>query len=310
MLYILLFIVLIAMFILGMKILRSGLFQLSGESLKHWLARLTSTPVKGLLAGTVVTALLHSSAAVMVITIGFISAGMLTFPRSIGIILGTNIGTTFTTEFITFDLDMILVPMAVLGACFMLVGNKKIKSTGYILFGMSAVFIAIMGFEFLTTPLTTLPIVKYVLLLLNENLFISILFGMIFTALIQSSTAMTGIAMGFLSGGILHLDTGIAIMLGSNIGTCITAFLASIGAGRESKLCAYSHIWLNVLGVAVFFPFIEVLATLAPTLTAKPDVQLAHASLLFNLSTSLVMLPFAERFGKFILFMHGKEELS
>ena len=310
MLYILLFFVLIGMFIYGMKILRAGLFQLSGESLKNWLARLTSSPVKGMLAGTVVTALLHSSAAVMVITIGFISAGMLTFPRSIGIILGTNIGTTFTTEFITFDLDMILVPMAVLGACFMLANNKKIKSTGYILFGMSAVFIAIMGFEFLTEPLTTLPVVKSILLLLNESPFISVLFGVVFTALIQSSTAMTGIAMGFLSGGILHLDTGIAIMLGSNIGTCVTAFLASIGAGHESKLCAYSHIWLNVIGVAFFFPFIEVLATLAPTLTKEPDVQLAHASLLFNLSTSFVMLPFAERFGKFILFMHGKEELS
>ena len=306
MLYILLFFVLIGMFIYGMKILRAGLFQLSGESLKNWLARLTSSPVKGLLAGTIVTALLHSSAAVMVITIGFISAGMLTFPRSVGIILGTNIGTTFTTEFITFDLDMILVPMAVLGACFMLANNKKIKSTGYILFGMSAVFIAIMGFEFLTEPLTTLPIVKNILLLLNESPFISVLFGIVFTALIQSSTAMTGIAMGFLSGGILHLDTGIAIMLGSNIGTCVTAFLASIGAGHESKLCAYSHIWLNVIGVALFFPFIEVLATFAPTLTEKPDVQLAHASLLFNLTTSLVMLPFAERFGKFILFMHGK----
>jgi phosphate:Na+ symporter len=306
MLYILLFFVLIGMFIYGMKILRAGLFQLSGETLKNWLARLTSSPVKGILAGTVVTALLHSSAAVMVITIGFISAGMLTFPRSIGIILGTNIGTTFTAEFITFDFDMILVPMAVLGACFMLFGNKKIKSTGYILFGMSAVFIAIMGFEFLTSPLTSLSIVEKILLLLNESHLISILFGIIFTALIQSSTAMTGIAMGFLSGGILHIDSGIAIMLGSNIGTCITAFMASIGAGHESKLCAYSHIWLNVIGVALFFPFIEMLATFAPTLTEKPDVQLAHASLLFNLSSSLIMLPFAERFGNFILFVHGK----
>jgi phosphate:Na+ symporter len=307
MLYILLFFVLISLFILGMKILRAGLFALSGESLKNWLAKLTSSPVKGLLAGTVVTALLHSSSAVMVITIGFISAGMLTFPRSIGIILGTNVGTTFTTEFITFDLDMILVPMAVLGACFMLFDHKKIKSSGYILFGMSAVFIAIMGFEFLTTPLTALPIVEDVLLLLNESHIISILFGMIFTALIQSSTAMTGIAMGFLSGGILQIDTGIAIMLGSNIGTCITAFLASVGSGRESKLCAYSHIWLNVVGVALFFPFIDLLASLAPTIAEKPDVQLAHASLIFNLSSSLVMLPFAEQFGKFILLIHGRK---
>lgn len=310
MLYILLFFILVGVFISGMTILRAGLFQLSGETLKNWLARLTSSPIRGVIAGTVVTALLHSSSAVMVITIGFISAGMLTFPRSIGIILGTNIGTTFTTEFITFDIDMFLVPMTVLGAFCMLLKNVKMRSSGYILFGMSAVFIAIKGFEFLAGPLTTLPIIEKTLLLLNESHFISILFGMVFTALIQSSTAMTGIAMGFLSGGILNLDAGISIMLGSNIGTCITAFLASIGAGRESKLCAYAHIWLNVLGVAIFFPFIEMLAALGPIATEKPDVQLAHASLLFNLISSLIVLPFAERFGKFIFFVHGRKSPS
>lgn len=306
MFYIFLFFFLIAVFISGMTILRKGLFHLSGETIKEWLARLTNSPIKGMVAGTIVTAILHSSSAVMVITIGFISAGLLTFPRSIGIILGTNIGTTFTTEIITFDIDVFLVPMAVLGTLFMLVKNTNLRSFGYILFGMSAVFIAIRGFEFLAGPLTTIPHIERTMLLINESHLISIVFGAIITALIQSSTAMTGIAMGFLSVGVLNLDTGIAIMLGANVGTCITAYLASLGAGRESKLCAYAHIWLNVLGVTIFFPFIEMLAALGPIASAQADVQLAHASLLFNVVSSLVVLPFAERFGKLILFFHGR----
>lgn len=304
---ILLFILLVSVFIMGMTILRGGLFKLSGETFKRMLERVTSSPVKAMLMSIFVTALLHSSSAVMVITIGLIAAGMLSFPKSIGIILGTNIGTTFTTEFITFNINQYLVPMAIIGAILMVFKNVKMRSSGAILFGMSAVFIAIQGFEYLATPLTELSSVETILSMLNNSHFLSVLFGMIFTALIQSSTAMTGITMGFLSGDILKLDAGIAIMLGSNVGTCITAFLAAIGSGRESKLCAYAHIWLNVVGVALFIPFIDYLASLAPIAATSPDVQLAHSSLLFNVITSIIVLPFAEQFGKWIQFVHGKK---
>lgn len=306
MLYFLLFFILVGVFIMGMKILRAGLFNLSGDSLKKILGQLTSTPFIGMLASIILTATLHSSSAVMVITIGLISAGLLTFPKSIGIILGTNIGTTFTTEIITFDINQFLVPMAIIGAILMLFRKGKLYNIGLILFGMSAVFVAILGFEFLSEPLTSLTSVENILLLLNEHHLPGILFGSIMTALIQSSTAMTGITMGFLSGGILNLDTGIAIMLGANIGTCITGYIAAIGAGIESKLCAYAHIWLNVVGVAIFFPLISWMAKMAETMAQSPDVQLAHTSLLFNVITSLIVLPFAEYFGKWILYVHGR----
>jgi phosphate:Na+ symporter len=305
MLYIILFFLLIGVFIMGMTVLRSGLFQLSGEKFRILLEKVTSSPFKAMIVSIIVTAMLHSSSAVMVITIGLISAGMLTFPKSIGIILGTNIGTTFTTEIITFNIDQFLVPMAVFGAALMLFKDIKIKSSGYILFGMSAVFIAIKGFEFLSDPLTGLPFVENMLLMLNGSHFFSIIFGAILTALIQSSTAMTGITMGFLSGDVLSIDTGIAIMLGANIGTCITGYLASVGAGVESRLCAYAHIWLNVVGVTVFYPLIDWMSSLTMVATASPDVQLAHASLLFNVVSSLLVLPFSEQFGKWILFVHG-----
>lgn len=287
-----------------MTLLRSGLFNLSGDTLKSGLAKLTSSPWKGLLAGVGFTCILQSSSAVMVITIGLISARLLTFPQSIGIILGTNIGTTLTTELITFDIDSFIVPIAILGAAFLLIGKKSVRSIGLILLGISAVFAAMGGFEFLAGPLTSIDFINNLLLNLDGSHFYSIAAGTMITAVIQSSTATTGIIMGFLTGEAINLDTGIAIMLGSNIGTCVTAFLASIGAGQEARLSAFAHIWLNIVGVIAFYPFIHTLETIGLQLATQADVQLAHISVLFNVISSLLVLPFAVSFGKLIIKMH------
>lgn len=306
MLYVALFTLCIGLFIFGMTIIRFGLFNLSAKNLKYYLAKLTSTPLKGMLTGTVATALLQSSTAVMVITIGFISSRVMTFPQSIGIILGTNIGTTFKTELITFNIDRAIVPLAVLGALFLLFSNKKVRSIGMLLLGISAVFSAMKGFEIFALPLTSVPMVNNLLLSLNGSILLSIAAGAILTAIIQSSTAMTGIAMGFLSAGLLQLDSGIAIMFGANIGTCITAVIASIGGGQEAKLAAYAHVWLNVLGVLSFIPLIPFLSHLAPLMAPEKDVQLAHISVLFNVAVSLLTLPFATKFGHLVLYLHKK----
>jgi phosphate:Na+ symporter len=307
MLYILLFILCILMFVFGMTIIRFGLFNLSANKLKTWLIKLTSTPIKGMITGTFITALLQSSTAVMVITIGLISAKILTFPQSIGIILGTNIGTTFKTELITFNLDAILVPLAVMGALLILFKNKKARSIGMLLFGIASVFTAMKGFELLAQPLTTMPFINKFILSINDNIVLSLLTGTVITSIIQSSTAMTGIAMGFLTAGSLQLDAGIAIVLGANIGTCITAVIASIGGGKESRLAAFAHVWLNVFGVLLFIPLIPILTDNAILLASEKNVQLAHISVIFNVATSLLVLPFATRFGEMILFIHDRK---
>jgi phosphate:Na+ symporter len=307
MLYIILFILFILLFIFGMTIIRFGLFNLSANKLKDRLIKLTSTPLKGMLTGTFITALLQSSTAVMVITIGLISARIMTFPQSIGIILGTNIGTTFKTELITFNLDAILVPLAISGALLTFFKSKKARSIGMLLFGIASVFTAMKGFELLAHPLTAMSFVNKFILSINNNIFLSLLTGAVMTAIIQSSTAMTGIAMGFLTAGLLQLDAGIAIVLGANIGTCITAIIASIGGGKESRLAAFAHVWLNVFGVLVFIPLIPILTEKAPLLASQKDVQLAHISVIFNVATSLLVLPFATKFGKMILFLHDKK---
>ncbi|MDQ6599708.1 Na/Pi cotransporter family protein [Bacillus salipaludis] len=307
MLYIILFVLCILLFIFGMTIIRFGLFNLSAEKLRTWLIKLTRTPLKGMVTGTFITALLQSSSAVMVITIGLISARIMTFPQSIGIILGTNIGTTFKTELITFDIDAILAPLAILGAFLIILKNRKARSIGMLLFGIASVFTAMKGFELLAHPLTSLSYINKYILLINDHIFLSLLTGTFITAIIQSSTAMTGIAMGFLTAGLLQLDAGIAIMLGANIGTCITAIIASIGGGKESRLAAYAHVWLNVFGVALFIPLIPYLTEHADLLASHKDVQLAHISVIFNVATSIIVLPFATKFGEMILYLHGKK---
>ncbi|MDP4083461.1 MAG: Na/Pi symporter [Bacillota bacterium] len=306
MLYLLLFIVCILLFIFGMNVIRTGLFNLSAHKLKNWLIKVTSTPFKGMLTGTFITALLQSSTAVMVITIGLISSKMMTFPQSIGIILGTNIGTTFKTEIITFNVDPAIVPLAIIGASLILVKGRKARSIGLLIFGIASVFTAMKGFEVLAHPLTSVPFVKHSLLSLNDSIFFSLITGAILTSIIQSSTAMTGIAMGFLTAGLLQLNAGIAIMLGANIGTCITAIIAAIGGGQEAKLAAYAHVWLNVFGVMLFIPLIPTLVHFSPYLAKQKDVQLAHISVIFNVTSSLLVLPFAAKFGKMILYLHKK----
>ena len=300
------FILLIGLFIYGMTLLRSGLMNLSANSLKKWLVKLTNAPWKGVIIGTLITAVLQSSSAVMIITIGLISARMLSFPQSIGIILGTNIGTTFTTELITFNIESYIIPLAVIGAILALTKKKNLRSTGFILLGISCVFAAMRGFEYFAGTLKNIEIVNRLLLTLDENLLYGVAAGILITAIIQSSTATTGIIMGFLTAGSMDLDTGIAIMLGSNIGTCVDAYLASIGSGKEAKLSAYAHIWLNIIGVIVFYPFIGILTSIGLQLAAEVDVQLAHISVIFNVVTSLLVLPFATPFGKFIMKIHDR----
>ncbi|WP_082306917.1 Na/Pi symporter [Bacillus sp. FJAT-27245] len=304
--YIVLFGLCIGLFIMGMTIIRIGMFNISGNRLKRLLQKLTSTPFKGMATGTLITAILQSSSTVMVLAIGLISARILTFPQSIGIILGTNIGTTFKTELITFDLGKILIPIAVAGAILIFARKVVWRSSGMVLLGIASVFTAMKGFEALSLPLASVEAVHKLLLSLNEHILVGIAAGACMTAIIQSSTAMTGIAMGFLTSGVLGLEAGIAVMLGANIGTCITALIAAIGGGEEARLAAFAHVWLNVIGVLLFIPLIPALGNLGPAIAKSPDVQLAHISVIFNVATSLLALPFAERFGRMIMYFHAK----
>ncbi|NEU32357.1 Na/Pi cotransporter family protein [bacterium LRH843] len=300
------FAVFIALFLFGMVVMRAGLFHVGEAHFRRVLHRLTDSAWKGLIIGAVATAVFQSSSAILIIVVGLVSTGILTFRHSIGIILGANIGTTMTTELIALDLSYFIIPLLAIGLIFLLLPTTLAYSIGCLSFGLACIFIAMNGLETLAGPLATLPFAHSFFDVTNENQLVGVGIGALLTAIIQSSTATIAIAMGFMNDHILSLPAGIAIMLGANIGTCVTAFLASIGAGPSARLVAYANIWLNVFGVLLFFPFIGWLSELASNLTSVPMMQLAHASLLFNLICSLILLPFVTLFSRFVETLHGK----
>lgn len=306
MLHLLIFALLAGTFLLGITWMRMGLFNLSGSKMEIWLKKFTNSPFMGMLAGIVMTAILQSSSAVTVIAVGLVSARILTFPQTIGIILGTNIGTTVTLEFLTFDLNHLIIPFIIGGVLLQFFKNTKLKSCGYIFLGIAIIFAAMNGFEILANSIEDVPMMEKLIELMKNNIAISFLTGTFLTAIIQSSTAMTGIAMTFLTSGTFDLNTGIAIMIGANIGTCATALLASIGAGNEARLTAYAHIWLNLIGAVIFLPFISILGQASSMLSDLPATQLAHASVLYNTIVSFLILPFVRKFGQYIIWLHGK----
>ncbi|WP_064091446.1 Na/Pi symporter [Rossellomorea aquimaris] len=303
-LHILAFIFFILCFLTGMTWLRTGLFNIANTKIKSVLHYLTNTATKGVFTGTIVTALIHSSSAVMVLTVGLASSGLIPFRQTIGIMLGTNIGTTFTLEMFTLNMNYLIIPSMVLGVIMYALPSPTLKSTAFICIGFGLIFTSIQAIQWLATPLTKHESLRSYILEVNEHLFLALFIGCILTATIQSSTVVTGVTMGFLAANSIDLDAGIAIMLGANIGTCITAFIASIGGGNEAKLTAYAHIWLNVLGVLFFLPLIPILRSVVQSLAHSPDLQLAHASVIFNILCSLLVLPFAHSFARFIENLH------
>ncbi|MFV8826726.1 Na/Pi symporter [Alkalihalobacterium sp. APHAB7] len=302
-----LFIVFIALFLFGMTIMRAGLHNLAGDRFKYILEKMTDSPWKGLLLGAGITAILQSSSAVMIMAVGLVAAGILTFKQSIGIILGTNIGTCLTLEMLAFDLSSFIMPLLLIGVFLIFLKNQITYFLGCISFGLGCIFVAMHGLEGLAFPLSSLPFAHSFFTWTNNSELLGIGLGAVFSAIIQSSTATTAIAMGFMNDEIFGLTSGIAIMLGANIGTCFSAFLASIGANHSARLVAFAHIWLNLLGVVLFFPFIGWLSEVASSLTHLPSLQLAHASTIFNIISSLVLLPFVHWYAKFIIFVHGRK---
>ncbi len=302
-----LFAVFIALFLFGMTVMRAGLTNIVQDKFKEKLLTLTDSPIKGLIVGTIVTAILQSSSAVMIITVGLVAAGYITFKHSIGIILGSNIGTVVTLEILAIDLSAMSLPLLLLGVFLLMIPKHASFCAGCISFGLACIFIAMQGLEKLAYPLASLPFTHSFFQLTNDSGIIGVGVGTALSAIIQSSTATTAIAMGFMSENMLALPAGVAIMLGANIGTCFSAFLASIGTNSTARLVAYAHIWLNILGVLLFLPFIETLSNFSTTLTTIPTLQLAHASTIFNIICSLLMLPFVHYYSRFIIMLHGKK---
>ncbi|PYZ98692.1 Na/Pi cotransporter [Alteribacter lacisalsi] len=299
-----LFAIYAALFLFGMTVMRQGLLNLQGRRMSDFLVKFIDRPYKGLLAGALVTGLLQSSSAVMVMTVGLVAARVISFRHSIGIMLGANIGTCLTLEIVAMNTTWLIAPLLIFGVPLLMTRNHVLFCIGCFSFGLGSIFVAMHGFETLAYPLSSLTAVYEWLTSTDEKSTLALLAGIFLSGVIQSSSAVSAITMSFMNEHIFSLPTGIAIMLGANIGTCVTAWLASIGGSVESRLTAYAHIWINIIGVIVFFPFLHVFADVIQLTADTPAIQLAHAATVFNILSSAVILPFTDRFARFLIKVH------
>ncbi len=295
----------LALFLYGMDKMTDSLKMLAGDRMKNLLARMTSNRFKGVATGATITATIQSSSVTTVLVVGFITAGLLSLRQSIGIIMGAEIGTTVTAQIIAFKVTGYALVLVAAGF-FMsfLPATSKAKKYGPMLLGLGLIFFGMEVMKNATSPLRDFePFINTMQNLSNP--FVAVLFSALFTALIQSSSATTGIIIVLASQGFLTLDAGIALVFGANIGTSITAFLASIGKPREAVRAAVVHIMFNITGVVLWIGFIDQLATfvqwISPVtegltgveaLKADSPRQIANAHTTFNTANTLLFIGF------------------
>ncbi|QKG84950.1 Na/Pi cotransporter family protein [Kroppenstedtia pulmonis] len=290
----------LAIFLFGMQLLRYGLESLAANRLQMVLLQFTRTPVRGFWTGIFTTAFLQSSSAVMVIIIGFVNSGILSFTRSVGIILGSNIGSTVTTEILALKVEDFGFPLLLAGGALFTAPWRRLSNIGLVIGGFGCIFLGMEAMQWVAEPLKTRGWITWLLQSSSNHVMTGLLVGTLLTALIQSSGAVIVITMGFFASGLIPLAFSIAIVLGSNVGTCMTGFLAAIGSNRAAKQVALAHLILNLGGIFLFLPFINHLTVLAPLLSPHPAVQIAHIQTLYNVICSLLVLPFSRSFSNLI----------
>ncbi|MFC4076744.1 Na/Pi cotransporter family protein [Salinithrix halophila] len=287
----------LSIFLFGMQLLRHGLETLAADRLKSLLLRFTRTPFRGFTTGMLATAFLQSSSAVTVVTIGFVNAGLMSFTQTVGIILGTNIGTTITTELLALKVEDFAVPLILAGGACFLSPWKHLSNIGMALGGFGCIFLGMETMQWIAGPLQSRGWITWMLDNNQHHVLVGVLTGMLITALIQSSSAVIAMAMGFFATGIIPLPFAVAVVLGSNAGTCITGFLAAIGANRAAKQVALAHLVLNLGGIILFAPLVPMIVHWAPALSENPATQVAHIQTLYNVVCSLLVLPCSHLFA-------------
>jgi phosphate:Na+ symporter len=295
----------LALFLYGMRKMTDALKIVAGGGMKDLLGRLTTNRFTGAVAGTLVTAVIQSSSVTTVLIVGFITADLMSFSQSIGVIIGANIGTTITAQIIAFKVTKYALLLIGVGFLMEIMAkNRKVRHYGIVLMGLGLIFFGMELMSDATRPLRTYqPFID--LMQEMKNPIQGILIGLLFTTLVQSSSATTGIVIVLAGQGFITLEAGIALVLGANIGTCITAPLSAIGKPREAIQAATAHIIFNVLGVLLWVAFIPQLADVARSISpSSPELQgaarmaadsprqIANAHTLFNVGNALVFIWF------------------
>ena len=291
----------LALFLYGMQMMSTNLEAAAGSRMKQILERLTANRFLGVFVGAGITAIIQSSSATTVMVVGFVNSQLMTLKQAVWIIMGANIGTTVTGQLIALDIGAVAPLIAFAGVALILfVKQKKVQFAGGIIAGLGILF---LGMGMMSAAMIPLRDSQHFVNLMTKfsNPFLGILAGAAFTAIIQSSSASVGILQALAVSGLIGLDSAVFVLFGQNIGTCITAVLASIGANRDAKRTTLIHLIFNVIGTTVFTliclvsPFTQWMASFTPD---NPAAQIANVHTLFNIVTTLLLLPFGTQLAR------------
>lgn len=288
----------LALFLYGMHMMSSGLEAAAGDRMKQMLEKLTSNTIMGVVIGTVITALIQSSSATTVMLVGFVNSGIMDLSQTVGIIMGANIGATMNGVLLAVGIGDIAPAFAFIGVCLIqFTKDEKKNHIGEIIAGLGILFI---GMNMMSSSMSALRNSPTFIGFLSScsNPVLAILVGAVFTALIQSSSASVGILQALAVSGVVDLHTGIYLMFGFTIGTCITAAIASIGTTANAKRTTVIHFLFNVIGTVIFvifcqfLPVVDWIIRLTPN---SPASQVANAHVIFKVVTTLILLPFSKQ---------------
>jgi phosphate:Na+ symporter len=297
----------LALFLYGMELMSEGMTKTAGNRMRSILAVLTRNRVIALFCGAFVTMVIQSSSATTVMLVSFVQASLMSFTQTMGVILGAGIGTTITAQMIAFKLtDYALLIIAIGFLVRMLGKTQTTRNIGEAILGFGILFFGMKMMSEAMKPLRTYT--AFIDLLRGlEHPVMGILVGAVFTALIQSSSAFTGILIVLAQQNLITLEAGIPMVLGANIGTCVTAGLASIGGSREAKRVALAHVIFRIVGVLLFMwwipTFADLVRTLAQEFGSGTARQIANAHTIFNVSLALIFLPFTQMFAALVIKM-------
>lgn len=285
----------LALFLYGMQMMSTGLEAVAGNRMKSILEKLTSNRVKGVLVGAAITAVIQSSSATTVMVVGFVNSGLMTLKQAVWVIMGANIGTTITGQLIALDIGAIAPLFAIAGVgAIMFIKSEKVHHISSIFAGLGILF---MGMDMMGAAMSPLKESEAFISLMTkfDNPLLGILVGALFTAVIQSSSASVGILQALASTGMIPLSSAVFVLFGQNIGTCITAVLASIGMKVNAKRTTVIHLLFNIIGTVLFTviclvtPYVTWIEAMTP---GDPVAQIANAHTVFNIVTTLLLLPF------------------
>ena len=289
------------MFLYGMEMMSDGMKMTAGNSMRVILEKLTSNKFLAVFVGAFVTMVIQSSSATTVMLVSFVNSGLLNFAQALGVILGSNIGSTVTAQIVAFKVTDYALLLIAFGAMMSLFSKKEtVKNLGFVILGFGLLFYGMKVMSDTMKPLRTDPTFNSILTSF-ENPFLGIMAGAIFTALVQSSSATTGIVITLASGGSITLEAGIPLIFGANIGTCVTALLAGLNASRDAKRVAIGHVTFNFLGVLLFCFWIPTFSEIVVKTSDNIPRQIANAHTIFNIMATVIFIPFTGYIAKAII---------